>query len=140
MTWFLIGYVRHEFGRYRRAVKRASSGRTKDAYPILSWTDEDCFDIVREVIGWYPAIYDIRWTAADVALGLCEKWEIGKRVFPHNNCLPCKNMTKRQLMTVGRFFPAYAERAQRAADLIPGAYWGRDDVPEVFKCDACDRM
>lgn len=136
----LIGYVRHEFSRYRRALKRKAAARTASAYPILSWSDEDCFQIVKETIGWYPAIYDIRWTAEDAKRKLCQKHEIGKRVFLHNNCLPCKNMTTRQLVTVGRHYPAYAQRAQQTAAQIPGAYWGRDDVPEVFKCDSCDRM
>lgn len=137
----LIGYVRHEFKRYKQAQKWASkTARTKDSYPLLTWTDDDCLNLVKDVIGWYPAIYDIRWTFADWMAGLCQKREVGRRVFTHNNCLPCKNMTARQIQMVGRHFPAYAVTAQAAADQIPGAYWGRDDVPDVFKCDACDRM
>lgn len=137
----LIGYVRHEIKRYTRAVARAvATSRTKDSYPLLSWTDEDCLELVKNVIGWYPAIYDIKWTRQDWLIGLCRKHEIGRRVFTHNNCLPCKNMTARQIQMVGRHFPSYAIIAQATADRIPGAYWGRDDVPDVFKCDACDRM
>lgn len=140
----LIGYVRHEIKRHARAVKRArENARTKDSYPLLSWTDEDCLQMVKDVIGWYPAIYDIKWTPEDLTAGRlsqARKFEIGSRVFAHNNCLPCKNMTTRQLTMVGHYFPAYAQRAQEAAARIPNAYWGRDDVPDVFKCDACDRM
>lgn len=137
----LIGFVKHEFKRFLKAQKRAVlTSRTKDVYPILSWTDEDCFEIIEQVIGWYPKIYKIRWTQEDWLAGICRRQDVGKRVFAHNNCLPCKNMTARQIQMVGRHFPAYAANAQATADAIPGAYWGRDDVPDVFKCDACDRM
>ncbi len=140
----LIGYVRHEIKRYEKAVKATKIiGRTKDCYPILSWTDEDCVDFVKQTIGWYPAIYDIKWTEKDLAEGRLSpkrRFEIGRRVFAHNNCLPCKNMTTRQLQMVAYHFPEYAAEAQATADQIPGAYWGRDDVPSVMVCDACDRM
>jgi 3'-phosphoadenosine 5'-phosphosulfate sulfotransferase (PAPS reductase)/FAD synthetase len=119
----LIGYVQHEIkNRYERAQKHVNESFQ---YPLLEFTEKDCFEIVDRVIGWHPAIYDIT--------------ENGKRVFTHNNCLPCKNMTRKQLQAVGRYFPQHAIEAQRTADLIPGAYWGRDDVPEVFKCDVCER-
>lgn len=120
----LIGYVSHEVGnRYNRAKKYVNDSFQ---YPILEFTETDCFEIVDRVIGWHPAIYDIK--------------ENGKRVFTHNNCLPCKNMTAKQLQAVGRYFPEYARRAAQTAAAIPGAYWGRDDVPEVFKCDVCERI
>lgn len=141
IDFVLVGFVNHERKRYLRAVKRqTTNGRTKDAYPILDISEEDCFSIVKQAIGWYPAIYDIRWTKEDAAKGLCRPFEVGRRVFTHNNCLPCKNMTSRQMVQVGRHFPRYAENAQAAALQIPGAYWGRDDVPDVFKCNVCDRM
>jgi 3'-phosphoadenosine 5'-phosphosulfate sulfotransferase (PAPS reductase)/FAD synthetase len=137
----LIGFVKHEFRRYARAQRRSSlKGRTKDCYPLLSWSDDDCFAIVKEVIGWYPAIYDIRWTEQDASVGLCRSFEVGRRVFTHNNCLPCKNMTSRQFQMVGRHFPKHAQTATEIAAQIPGAYWGRDDVPDVFKCDKCERL
>lgn len=120
----LIGFVKEDFRRFKRAQKYASSARGR--YPILEWTNEDCFTIVKDCIGWYPAIYDIR--------------ENGRRVFGHNNCLPCKNMTTKQLANVGKYFPVYAARAQETAAKIPGAYWGRDDVPNVFVCDSCTRF
>lgn len=142
INFVLIGFVKSEIKtRHAKAVKRQKkTGRTKDVYPILSLTDEDCFAIVKDVIGWYPAIYDIRWTAADAVNKQCRPFEVGRRVFTHNNCLPCKNMTSRQLREVGRHYPQYAERAEAAAAQIPNAYWGRDDVPDVFKCDVCERM
>lgn len=120
----LIGFVRSEMRRMKRAEARADKRAT--LYPIIDLTDENCFTLVKRYIGWYPAIYDIK--------------EKGKRVFAHNNCLPCKNMTARQLRDVGTYFPEYARRAQETADAIPGAYWGRDDVPDVFKCDVCERF
>lgn len=120
----LIGYVSHEVKtRFVRAQKYTSDSFQ---YPILEFTEADCFEIVDRVIGWHPSIYDIR--------------EGGKRVFTHNNCLPCKNMSKKQLQAVGRYFPQYARRAEQTAASIPGAYWGRDDVPEIFKCDTCERL
>lgn len=119
----LGGYVSTELRRYRRALKYNDDSFQ---YPLLEFTDQDCFDLVKKTIGWYPAIYDIR--------------ENGKRVFKHNNCLPCKNMTKEQLESVGRYYPDYARKAEQTAEQIPGAYWGREDVPEVFKCDVCERL
>jgi 3'-phosphoadenosine 5'-phosphosulfate sulfotransferase (PAPS reductase)/FAD synthetase len=120
----LIGYVSHEVKtRFERAKRYVMDSFE---YPILEFTEADCFEIVDRVIGWHPAIYDIQ--------------ENGKRVFTHNNCLPCKNMSLKQLQAVGRYFPQYARKAERTAAAIPGAYWGRDDVPEVFKCDVCERI
>lgn len=120
----LIGYVSHEISnRYNRAKKYVDDSFQ---YPILEFTESDCFEIVDRVIGWHPAIYDIK--------------ENGKRVFTHNNCLPCKNMSAKQLAAVGRYFPQYARKAEQTAAAIPGAYWGRADVPEIFKCDVCERM
>ena len=123
----LIGFVRHEIKRYHRALKREQKQRrAKEQYPLLNMSDEECFYIVKQIIGWYPAIYDIR--------------ENGRRVFTHNNCLPCKNMSAKQFASVGKYFPAYARQAEETAAQIPGGYWGRDDVPDVFKCDVCTRL
>lgn len=141
IDYVLIGFVKHEYGRYLRAQEKAKkAGRTKDVYPSLNLTDDDCFEIVKQAIGWYPAIYDLRWSTADAALGLCSPRSIGKRVFTHNNCFPCKNMSSVQIGAVGRYLPQHAARAQATAAQIPGAYWGRDDVPDVFKCDVCERF
>jgi len=119
----MVGFVRSEMRRHKRQQKY-NDGRT--LYPILRMTDEDCFSLVKKVIGWYPPIYDIK--------------ENGKRVFTHNNCLPCKNMTSKQLVSVGKYFPKFAQQAQDTAAQIEGRYWGRDDVPDVFKCDVCTRF
>lgn len=119
-----VGYVQHEINiRYKRALKYSDA---KMAYPILEFSEQDCFDLVNDVIGWHPAIYNIT--------------ENGKRVFLHNNCLPCKNMSSKQLEAVGKYYPEYAAQAQTTQDAIPGAYWGREDVPDIFKCDVCERQ
>lgn len=118
----LIGFVSEDFRRYKRAQKYNTE---KILYPILEWSNEDCFKIVKDCIGWYPSIYDIK--------------EKGRRVFTHNNCLPCKNMTTKQLTKVAKYFPGHAARAYATAARIPGAYWGRDDVPEALVCDTCER-
>ena len=49
-------------------------------------------------------------------------------------------MTTKQLGNVAKYFPDYAARAQETATKIPGAYWGRDDVADVFACDSCTRF
>lgn len=119
----LIGYVNTDQRRFRNLSARVPHAR----FPVLEWSKQDCLDYVKSVIGWYPPIYDI-------------KDENGKDVFSHNNCLPCKNMHPKQLQNVARYFPEYAREAQRTADAIPGAYWGREDVPEVFACNVCERL
>lgn len=121
----LIGFVREEFRRYKRQQKPKYFD-PKNQYPILEMTDANCFSLVEKTVGWYPAIYKIK--------------ERGRRVFTHNNCLPCKNMTAKQLVSVGKYFPEQAKRAEETAVKIPGAYWGRDDVADVFKCDVCTRL
>lgn len=124
----LIGYVRTEMRRWKNAQKHVNKSYQ---YPIMRLTDEDCFDLVERTIGWYPAIYKITRRG--------KRGQI-ERVFKHNNCLPCKNMTEAQMVDVGEYFPAYAEAAEEAAAQIPDAYWGRSDVPDVFKCNTCDRL
>lgn len=132
----IVGFVRTE---RRRIERQESFGDKNTLYPIQHLTDEDCLALVKQCIGWYPKIYDILWTLEDVANGYCQPHEKGKRVFSHNNCLPCKNMSARQLVTVGRHFPQYAERAMKTAKQI-GSYWGREDSPEIFGCDSCMRF
>lgn len=121
----LIGFVSDEFRRYKRQQKEEYFN-PKNQYPILEMSDADCFPLVEKTIGWYPEIYKIK--------------EQGKRIFKHNNCLPCKNMTANQFVSIGKYFPAKAKRAEETAAKIDGAYWGRDDVPDIFKCDVCERL
>lgn len=123
----LIGYVDTDtIRRGKKSRFERLSEQPQKRFPILSWSKQDCLDYVRDTIGWYPAIYNI-------------KDEKGKEVFSHNNCLPCKNMTPKQLVSVAKHYPEYAREAQKTVNAIPGAYWGREDIG-VFACDVCERM
>lgn len=113
----LVGYVKHELKRRGHRQKKAVTvdmfGMEK-RYIIGEFTDEWCMEICKRHIGWYPAIYDI----VD---------ENGRRVFAHNNCLPCKNMTPEEIEAVKKYFPAhYLKAMQLSAEL--GKYWGRDEA------------
>lgn len=118
----LIGFVRTE-GRRVKASKKHSppSLFMQKNFPIHVFTDEWCFDIVEKYIGWYPHIYHI-------------KDANGKRVFAHNNCLPCKNMRNADFENVQKYYPEYMRRAVELANEI-GSYWGRE--PGAY-CDACE--
>lgn len=119
----LIGYVSKEVKRANRAIKNGNNDMffQKD-FPILGKDDEWCFEIVDRCIGWHPAIYDIRD-------------EKGRRVFTHNNCLPCKNMTPKQFQSVATYFPAYHQRALEA-ERNTGSYFGRSKFDT--QCAICD--
>lgn len=56
-----------------------------------------------------------------------------------HNCLPCKNMSLTQLKKVAQHFPKYAALAEETSKKT-NSYWGRDDVPDIFKCDTCERF
>ena len=107
----LIGYIRTE-------KKRMDNNGGKNdlflstEFPISQFDDEWCFTIVKKHLGWYPAIYDI----------LDDK---GKKVFKHNNCLPCKNMQINQMKAVEKYYPEYMEEAKKTSDKLK-AYWGRN--------------
>jgi hypothetical protein len=92
-------------------------------FPIAHLTEEWCFEVVDREIGRHPPIYDIRD-------------ERGRRVFTHNNCLPCKNMTKRQLEAVAEHYPGQYGRAMRMACRI-GNYWGRKSDHPGDPCSVC---
>lgn len=119
ITENVVGYVKGEaIRRASRMAKRTGSELTNVvsnginvSFPIAKYTDEWCFSLVKKHIGWYPAIYDIR--------------ERGKRVFKHNNCLPCKNMEQKDLDAVAKYYPAYMQKAlDLSAELQ--RHWGRD--------------
>lgn len=133
ITIDLVGYVKSE--RQTRAAKQQKQGQDlfiSKQYPILDFDDEWCFEIVDRLIGWHPAIYDIRWDEEDYKYGLCKLADIGKRVFRHNNCLPCKNMTTNQLASVKRHFPNKWLNAQITAEKIQG-FWGRNKAEYYSK-------
>lgn len=107
----LIGYVAKEVRRANRSIKKGTNDLFfQKEFPLLGKDDNWCFDIVTRYIGWYPAIYDIK--------------ENGKRVFTHNNCLPCKNMTRKQLKSVATYYPDYYKRALKV-EQETRSYFGR---------------
>lgn len=117
----LIGYIRKERRRIQR--QQQYDMPIDKRYPIAHLSDDDCFALVQQEIGWYPAIYDLRDPN-------------GKRIFHHNNCLPCKNMQLRDLDAVARYFPEYWQAAQATAEEI-GAYWGRKTKYGADPCEVC---
>lgn len=121
VTIDLIAFVRHEMAR--RGDKHIGSEADLVRFPIAHLSEEWCFEIVDREIGWHPAIYDLR----------DDRW---KRMFTHNNCLPCKNMNRRQLEAVREHFPRHYERAMRMAHRI-GNYWGRKSDYTGDPCSVC---
>lgn len=120
ITENVVGYVKGE--AVRRATRMAKRLKAKDihsinwngarvSFPISNQIDEWCFRLVKHCLGWYPAIYDIM--------------EDGKRVFKHNNCLPCKNMEMKQLQAVQKYYPEYMQKALNLSDTLK-RHWGRD--------------
>lgn len=113
----LIGYVKHELKRRTAGANRKIEvdlfGLEK-VYPIGEFTDEWCFDITDKYIGWHPAIYDLRD-------------ENGKRIFMHNNCLPCTKMQSKNFADVKTYYPTYHRQAMLLSAEL-GKYWGRDEA------------
>lgn len=131
----LVGYVKNEIKRRGGRQSKYTTGifDAKKLYFISEFTDEWCFEIVDKYIGWHPAIYDI-------------KDENGKRIFKHNNCLPCKNMYPEDMLAVKLHFPSYHNDAMRLSSKID-RYWGRSkdkfystfgrDLGQDSTCDSC---
>jgi quinolinate synthase len=115
----LVGFVREEKNRMLRQINH---GATNKIYLIAELTNDECFQIVKEKIGWYPKIYDI--------------YENGKRVFKHNNCLPCKNMSDKDLQKVKQYFPEYWNNAISMSNRI-GKFWGRSEKELKIDCQVC---
>lgn len=119
ITENVVGYVKGEaVRRAGRMAKRTQSPLSNVvsrgvnvSFPVAKYSDNWCFAIVKKHLGWYPAIYDIR--------------ERGKRVFLHNNCLPCKNMEHKQLQAVAKHYPDYMRRAVELSGEL-SRHWGRD--------------
>ena len=131
----LIGYVRTERSRMMRQSRKSAI----KYYPIAHLSNDDCFEIVDREIGWHPAIYDIRDPRT------------GKRVFNHNNCLPCQKGdgflddsgdSSGYYTNVEMYFPEYFEKARVTAEKT-GSYWGRkqrDDNPDLGGCPICELL
>ena len=154
ITIDLVGYVREEKNRITRQL-RAAKGEDRKAYLISHLQNEDCFKLVKKALGWYPWIYDILWTDEriknyvelcrrnerdDPAFAVIEKYSNQghgyrkqKRVFAHNNCLPCKNFQAWQYEIMALFYPDRAHEAQELAKRI-GSHWGRGDGVECAVC------
>jgi 3'-phosphoadenosine 5'-phosphosulfate sulfotransferase (PAPS reductase)/FAD synthetase len=65
LTIDLIGYVKKELqtrAARQQKVKQVDLFSLDKYYPIGDFDDEWCFQIVKDCLGWYPAIYDIRYT------------------------------------------------------------------------------
>ena len=111
----LVGYVKHELKRRtERQLKhiQISLFDAEKVYTIGDFTDEWCFEIVLKHLGWYPAIYDIKDSK-------------GKRIFKHNNCLPCKNMRTKDMEAVKIYYPTYHANAMVLSNKLK-KYWGRN--------------
>ena len=112
----LVGYVKKELKR--RAEKQNKDKQLnlfslQKLYPIGSYSDEWCFEIVTKHIGWHPKIYNIL--------------ENGKRVFKHNNCLPCKSGNVSDLENVKKYFPNEFQNAMLTSRKL-SSYWGRSEA------------
>lgn len=119
----LVGYVRNERRRILNMAEKSDSELFENVvniqgiekhFPISDQTNEWCFEIVKREIGWYPKIYDI-------------KDRKGKRLFHHNNCLPCKNMNPKDLKLVKKFYPELFEKALALSERLK-SYWGRNET------------
>lgn len=120
----LVGYVKHELKRRgQRQQNKLEKGffDAEKVYPIGEFTDEWCFEIVDRNIGWHPHIYDI-------------KDENDKRIFKHNNCLPCKNMRPQDFAYVKKYYPKYYDEALSLSERLK-KYWGRKEDDFYFSFD-----
>lgn len=108
----LVGYVSNEMRRVKNMQSKGADNLfLSKQFPILHFSNEDCFELVKNEIGWYPKIYDIRD-------------EKGKRMFTHNNCLPCKNMQLNDYKEVQQYFPQSWQKAEDLATELQ-KHWGR---------------
>lgn len=162
----LIGYVRQEKQRIKGLVAKVKGVVKKDVdadyfienglqngmfesiqFPTAKMSDDECFDLVKKHIGWYPAIYDILWMDerilpfAESLKGIMPEeqrllivkyatqgfgYSGSKRVFNHNNCLPCKNMQTWQFWLVKLFYPEFFDKAVATSKKI-ASYYGRSE-------------
>lgn len=142
ITVDLVGYVRSEKRRVKNMQSKGADNLfMSKQFPILQQDNEWCFDVVKDCVGFYPAIYDLRWNDEgfidfvkanlyrfDEATqhSLRKKFGKNKRVFTHNNCLPCKNMQLDDLLVVEYFYPRHFEKAMRLSTDLK-KYWGRSE-------------
>jgi len=133
----LVGFVYTERQRMKRQQAKAENPGSI-LYPISAYSDEDCLALVKRELGWYPHVYDIRD-------------ESGKRVFMHNNCMPCKNMqgnlfsdgtATKHYAAVKTHFPTHYQNALDTLHAIEEKtgkpnWWGRPvkDTDTVVGCN-----
>ncbi len=143
LTIDLVGYVKHEL---KRRADNQQSKITNDLfsldkqYPIGSFTDEWCFDIVERNIGWFPKLYTHKWNNIDfvqwvhdnkhlwpdeISQYIIKRLGKNKRIFKHNNCLPCKNMYPWEIVVIEFFYPSYFLDAMQLSERLK-KYFGRD--------------
>ncbi len=145
----LVGYVKSEMRRVKNMQSNGADNLfMSKQFPIMDLSNEDCFQVVKNEIGWYPKIYDLRWNDLgfiefvksnlhrfndDIQKKLLKKIETDKRVFTHNNCLPCKNMQIDDYLCVEYFYPDYFKNANDLANELK-KHWGRsaDDYYTSF--------
>lgn len=144
----LVGYVRDEIRRVKNMAKKTKKDidgcsiqmdDVKKLFPISDKTNEWCFAIVKRLIGWYPAIYTLRWNDKkfmqfmldnlsrvdiDTEKTILKKLGTRQRVFGHNNCLPCKNMQKDDYLAVEYFFNWFYINSVNLAKKLK-KHWGR---------------
>jgi 3'-phosphoadenosine 5'-phosphosulfate sulfotransferase (PAPS reductase)/FAD synthetase len=121
----LVGYVREEAQKRVLRARSYNNDQSKNkSYPITTLTDKDCEFICEREIGWIPEIYKI-------------KNNEGKRIFKHNNCLPCKNMHDKEMKEVKKHYPGYYENALSLAKEM-GQHWGRKEEIDELICPTCD--
>ena len=131
----LVGYVREEKNRVTRQQSYNNAQSKNKIYPITTLSDRDCEIICEKEIGWIPEIYS-------------HKDANGKRIFKHNNCLPCKNMHGREMKLVKEYYPDYYDNAlslakDLAEQLDKPIHWGRkdegdDELINLHVCTTCD--
>ena len=117
----LVGYVKKELkkrGERQQAVMQIDMFSPKKDYPIGEFSDEWCIDICDKHLGWHPKIYDI-------------KDGNGKRIFKHNNCLPCKNMHPVDFQAVHDHYNDYYHDALKLSTELK-KFWGRTDNDFYF--------
>jgi|GEM_PF-1369497 len=148
ITTDLVGYVREEIRRVRNMAKKTQNevdgrsvkiGDVRKLFPISDKTNEWCFWIVKEHIGWYPSIYDIRYNDKkfikflvdnlsrvdkETQKTIMKKLGTKERVFTHNNCLPCKNMQKDDYLAVEYFYRWYYTNSVNLSNKLK-SHWGR---------------
>ena len=138
----LVGYVRNENRRIlNMEKKRLPDLFLQKHFPISDLTDDNCFEIVKKEIGWYPKIYDYKWNDigfiefVNKRINDFDEYnqkiilkDLGKdkKVFNHNNCLPCKNMNIKQLVCVEYFFPEFHKKSIELSKEL-NSYWGREE-------------